>query len=143
MSVMPLFTYHSLRHNGHGVITVFQYLQQFSCPTKQGSTRVHCWGGFVLGELRRLATSGATFQPLRISAQVNTDQTSSRTGASSSCGTIPSCKTCDEGADKGADSHDTGEGPERKVELRNGGVLAPPAPHPQQLLPGLQKDSRM
>jgi hypothetical protein len=63
---------------------------------------------------------------------VNADQTSGRTGASSSCGTIPSCKTCDEGVDKGADTYDTGEGTERKVELRDGGVLVAPAPHPQQ-----------
>jgi hypothetical protein len=128
MSIMPLFNYHTLRHNDHRVITIFQYLQQFPCLTKQGSTHVHCWGGFVLGELRQLATSGVPFQSLRISAQVNADQTFDRIGASSSCESIPSCKTCDEGVD----CHDTGEGPEHEVELRRWISLRPSFHIPNQ-----------
>jgi hypothetical protein len=45
-------------------------------------------------------------------------KTLDRIRASSSCGTIPSCKTCDKGVDQGAHCHDTNEVLEREIELR-------------------------
>jgi hypothetical protein len=43
-------------------------------------------------------------------------------------------KICDEGVHASGDDRDIGEGPEREVELRNGGVLAALTPHPQHIL---------
>jgi hypothetical protein len=67
----------------------------------------------------------------RLFTLVNADQTSGQVVASSSCGTLSSYKTCDEGAD----DHDSCEGLEHGVELRNGGILATPSSHPQHIHP--------
>jgi hypothetical protein len=56
MSIMPPFNYPTLRHDGHGVITVFQHLQLFPRQDNQSLTRVRCRDDSVPEDFRQLVT---------------------------------------------------------------------------------------
>jgi hypothetical protein len=107
MSIMPLFNYHTIGHNGHRVITVFSIFTTILAPNQ---TQLDM--GPLLGRLRSggpLMTCDLwrPLNPPRTSTQVGADRTSDRTRASSLSEAIPSYKT----SDGGIDGHDTSNGP--------------------------------
>jgi hypothetical protein len=66
MPVMHPFNCYILRHDGHGVITVFCHLQRFLWQTNYNSTHVGWWTGFLWENLRWSATLIVTCSHLHL-----------------------------------------------------------------------------
>jgi hypothetical protein len=130
MSVLPPFTYPTLRHVSYMVIIVFRYLQHVPYLTKQNLTHVHCCSSFILRGPRRLRAT--TTCGLRSNLLLPEDphfgecRLSLRSNWSSvAVPTVTPCKTRGDTSD-----HDASKSPRHWVKLHNGGVHAPRSASP-------------
>jgi hypothetical protein len=118
MSVLPPFTYPTLRHVSYMVIIIFRYLQHVPYLTKQNLTHVHCWSSFVLRGPRRLRAT--TTCGLRSNLLLPEDPHFGECRLSLRSPTVTPCKTREDTSD-----HDASKSPRHWVKLHNGGVHAP------------------